>query len=123
MVVGRAGQPACAGPVVSEGDSVASDDSCGLAGPGDRVVAGGGLEPYDPAAGVARPLPGGPLVDAVGDCRSGSDQRGVIRPQGPACDIGAVELVVDVVPPSTAPPVPRPAPPAAPVVGPARFTG
>ncbi len=117
------------GGLVSEGDNVASG-ACGLLGPGDRVLADVGLDALDPATGLARPVAGGPLVDAVADCRSTSDQRGVARPQGPACDIGAVELeqadppgsttstVVSV--PAGPPPV---APPAAPVSGTARFTG
>jgi hypothetical protein len=42
------------------------------------------------------PLAGSPVVDRVptggpGCSGSGKDQRGVPRPQGPACDIGAVE--------------------------------
>jgi hypothetical protein len=42
------------------------------------------------------PLAGSPVVDRVptggpGCSTSGKDQRGVPRPQGPACDIGAVE--------------------------------
>ena len=58
-----------------------------------------------PAASGVSPLPvrvpmaASPVVDAVpvGDCIDAgggplaSDQRGVLRPQGPACDIGAVE--------------------------------
>lgn len=44
------------------------------------------------------PLAGSPLIDAIapaaeGVCAPGAtDQRGVPRPQGPACDIGAVEV-------------------------------
>lgn len=43
------------------------------------------------------PLAGSPLIDAAPDCQDTSDtaittdQRGVARPQGSACDIGAVE--------------------------------
>ncbi len=36
---------------------------------------------------------GGPAVDAAGASCSATDQRGVTRPGGPACDVGAVELV------------------------------
>jgi hypothetical protein len=41
-------------------------------------------------------VPGGPAVDAVRtDCGPpATDQRGVPRPQGPACDIGAVEVAL-----------------------------
>ncbi len=44
------------------------------------------------------PRPGSPLIDAIapaaaGPCAPGAtDQRGVPRPQGPACDVGAVEV-------------------------------
>ncbi len=36
---------------------------------------------------------GSPAIDA-GACVVGTDQRGIPRPQGPACDLGAVEVVV-----------------------------
>jgi hypothetical protein len=36
---------------------------------------------------------GSPAIDA-GACVVGTDQRGIPRPQGPACDLGAVEIVV-----------------------------
>jgi hypothetical protein len=41
-------------------------------------------------------LPGSPLMDAVpsgAEC-AGTDQRGIVRPQGPACDVGAYEVEV-----------------------------
>jgi hypothetical protein len=48
------------------------------------------------------PLTGSPLLDAIPPAACGAtvDQRGVTRPQGPGCDIGAVE--VEVVAPSPA---------------------
>ena len=64
-------------------------------------------------------LPGSPLIDAApagADC-AGTDQRGIARPQGPACDVGAYEVEVPTPsgggvippgggsPPDTAPPV------------------
>ena len=39
-------------------------------------------------------LPGSPAIDAAA-CRLPVDQRGVARPQGLRCDIGAYELVAD----------------------------
>jgi|GEM_PF-6482147 len=36
---------------------------------------------------------GSPAVDAGGNCLEATDQRGVARPQGAACDIGSFELV------------------------------
>lgn len=38
-------------------------------------------------------LPGSPAIDAGGMACSGTDQRGVTRPRGGSCDIGAVEAV------------------------------
>jgi CSLREA domain-containing protein len=41
------------------------------------------------------PLPGSPAIDAVAcDIPPGTDQRGIPRPQGELCDIGAVEFNV-----------------------------
>lgn len=55
-----------------------------------------------------------PAVDAVpvsvSGCARSTDQRGVSRPQGPACDIGAYELF-------KAPPPPPPPPPGGPIKG------
>lgn len=47
-------------------------------------------------------LAGSSAIDTAGNCgaATAADQRGVTRPQGPACDIGAFEVAV-VVPPST----------------------
>jgi hypothetical protein len=45
-------------------------------------------------------LPGSPLIDAVpggADC-AGTDQRGIVRPQGPACDSGAYEVEIPTQP-------------------------
>jgi predicted outer membrane repeat protein len=42
------------------------------------------------------PLSGSPLIDAVSTCEPSVDQRGVARPQGAACDIGAVEALAPV---------------------------
>ncbi len=40
------------------------------------------------------PGPASPAVNAAGACNTASDQRGVSRPRGGACDLGAVELPV-----------------------------
>ena len=76
---------------------------------GDRI--GSGDEPIDPLLGPLRDnggptfthalLPGSPAIDAGNPATPGSggnaceatDQRGVSRPQGVACDIGAYESV------------------------------
>jgi hypothetical protein len=70
------------------------------------------------------PLVGSPLLDAIppASCLVDVDQRGVTRPQGTGCDIGAVE--VEVIAP-TPTPTPSPGPsqlPDAVLIRP-RFTG
>lgn len=129
VVAGGEGQPACSGggTITSSGHNVAVDASCGLAGPGDRV-GDPGLAPFAPDLGYAAPRAGSAVLDAVpvAACgpADGVDQRGVTRPQGRACDVGAIELaVVPGGPPTPTTPPSGPAPPATPIPGPARFTG
>ena len=113
-----AGSPAS----TSFGYNFVSDDSCGLDGQGDAVDSGDPmLEALADNGGRGEtrlPEPGSPVLDRipVGDCaftpfgydlegeqhlaRFGidplapitTDQRGVGRPQGGGCDVGAVEL-------------------------------
>lgn len=76
-----------------------SDASCALTGTGDRQ------EPVDFGLGALAdnggPVPtlapdvGSVLIDQIPPvaCTTDTDARGVARPQGPACDIGAVEIV------------------------------
>jgi len=88
--------------------SLSSDSSCLLEGIGDRqgvdpllgpLTDNGGptdthaLPAVSPAIGAANPDP---------TTCSGTDQRGVVRPQGGSCDIGAYEYVASQ--PSPAPP-------------------
>ena len=64
-----------------------------------------------------------PAVNAVptsvAGCSGSTDQRGVSRPQGPACDIGAYELVMQTPSPSPSPTSssPTPPPPGGPIRG------
>lgn len=74
-------------------------DSCGLHTPSDVVNGGvtglGALAANGGTTWTELPATNSPLLDAIpaGEPRcSGSDQRGVARPNGAACDIGAVEL-------------------------------
>jgi hypothetical protein len=117
-------------PTTSHGYNFSDDDTCGFTDPTDREKAGNPhLEPLADNGGPTRtrlPQPDSPLIDAIppGSCRADgaagitTDQRGVTRPQGPGCDIGAVEVEVA----GPAPPPPPPPPPAPAVVVP-RFTG
>ncbi len=68
------------------------------------------------------PAPGSPVIDAGGVCPVATDQRGIPRPQGAACDIGAVEVgVVASAPQPRATTAPMIAPPA--LVPPTRGAG
>jgi hypothetical protein len=135
------------GTTATEGHNFSDDDSCGLTAPTDRQSAGdpelGSLADNGGPTWTRSPLADSPLLDAIpiASCEDGAaaglttDQRGVGRPQGPGCDIGAVEAAVapptpttssptstGPTPPTSAPPVP-PAPPAAPVVADPRLAG
>ena len=106
----------------SHGYNVVSDDSCGLAGPGDVIGGGdpllGGLAQNGGLGETRLPEPGSPVVDRIPPEACGfapfgydlegeqhlaafgidpiapvtTDQRGASRDQGAGCDVGAVEL-------------------------------
>lgn len=94
------------GLTTSNGFNFSDDASCGFTGTGDHQNAGdpglGALASNGGPTQTRLPQTGSPLMDAIpvascqGDGASGitSDQRGVARPQGPGCDIGAVEVEV-----------------------------
>jgi hypothetical protein len=74
----------------------AGTDACGLDDGTDLAIADPLLGPLTDNGGPTRsrrPLPGSPLIDAGGTCGA-TDQRGLTRPVGPACDIGAIEANV-----------------------------
>lgn len=79
------------GVITDEGFNLVEDGSCGFAIGGDPLL--GLLQDNGGETLTQALLPGSPAIDA-GDCDGGSiteDQRGVIRPIGAACDIGAFE--------------------------------
>lgn len=81
-------------PLQSAGNNLASDSSCGLNGSGDRQGVDPGLKPLANNGGLTQthlPQASSPLLDQGGAFCAATDQRGVARPAGPACDIGAVE--------------------------------
>jgi hypothetical protein len=95
------------GTTSSHGFNFSDDDSCnfGNTDEGDRQNAGspglGALAANGGPTETLLPQTGSPLIDAVPiaqcqlDGASGitTDQRGVTRPQGTGCDIGAVEVL------------------------------
>ena len=80
--------------LASEGGNLATDASCGLLSAGDQPNTAPQLGPLaDNGGATATHALGGasPALDAASaDCPA-TDQRGVSRPQGAACDIGAYE--------------------------------
>jgi hypothetical protein len=96
------------GGITSLGHNLDSGTDCHFAGPGDVSNANPLLGPL---AGNGGPTPtlalgaGSPALDKVpasGAGCSATDQRGIPRPQGAACDIGAFEQIV--APLNTGPP-------------------
>ncbi|MCC5954249.1 MAG: CSLREA domain-containing protein [Acidimicrobiia bacterium] len=93
------------GTVTSGGGNVASDTSCGLTAAGDVQGVDPLLGPLADNGGPTfthLPLVGSPLLDALAvgtadlcDGTIDADQRGVARPQGSGCDVGAVERSPD----------------------------
>jgi Putative pectate lyase-like adhesive domain/Bacterial Ig domain/PKD domain len=104
-------------PTTSNGFNFSYDSSCGFtnAAQGDHQNAGdpglGALADNGGPTQTRLPQAGSPLTDAipVGSCQAdgasgiAADQRGMTRPQGAGCDIGAVD--VEAQPPSNHPPV------------------
>ena len=95
--------PNCNSALDSLGYNLTDDDSCGFTAPGDLVVADAMLDyPADNGGPTDTDalLPGSPAIDAgSSSCPPpATDQRGVARPQGGACDIGAFELEIEIVP-------------------------
>ncbi|MFF4576070.1 choice-of-anchor Q domain-containing protein [Streptomyces sp. NPDC001410] len=79
--------------IASEGHNIDSDGSCRLTAAGDlpsRAPLIGPLADNGGPTDTAALLPGSPALDAAADCPA-TDQRGIARPQGAACDIGAYE--------------------------------
>ena len=84
-------------PITSLGYNLSSDATCPLAATGDRTSADPQLGPLQDNGGqtpTRKPAPTSPAVNAIPLPCGGTDQRGVGRPQGAGCDIGAVELVL-----------------------------
>lgn len=91
--------------VTSSGWNVAADESCGLTAVGDHQGEPGLVLAIADNGGPTRTallVPGSPAIDRIPPgtpslCDGAPDQRGVARPQGGACDAGAVEGVGEEV--------------------------
>jgi CSLREA domain-containing protein len=85
----------CYGTVTSAGHNLDSGNGCGFSAPGDIVNINAALDPLAKNGGRETThalAAASPAVDAgdPGKCPA-DDQRGVKRPQGAGCDIGAYE--------------------------------
>lgn len=96
---GAGGSECVVGGTLSGGYNVGGDGTCGFTGTGDQNTAGAlSLGPLQDNGGptlTLLPLAGSPALGAVpaSACTvSTVDQRGVARPQGAACEAGAVEV-------------------------------
>ncbi|MER5981366.1 right-handed parallel beta-helix repeat-containing protein [Streptomyces sp. NPDC001857] len=82
--------------IASQGHNLDGDGSCRLTAAGDlpsRTPLIGPLTDNGGPTDTVALLPGSPALDAADGCTD-TDQRGVARPQGAACDIGAYEAVL-----------------------------
>lgn len=87
----------CDGVITSLGYNLADDSNCAaLTQSGDQKNVNLPLGPLTNNGGPTLthlPLTGNPAIDAIPTpCSFTDDQRGVARPQGGKCDIGAVEV-------------------------------
>lgn len=98
IVANQAAGADCDGTFTSAGYNLDSDGSCGLAATGDIPSGMANLGPLQvnaPGNTATHALGAGSHAIDAGNCSGGAitiDQRGVARPQGAACDIGAFEL-------------------------------
>lgn len=107
IVANNPGGPECSGTITSLGHNMASDGSCNLIQTTDVPDTdpllgplkdnGGPTETHalQPGSLAIDAIPVEVCVDAYGDPIT-TDQRGLSRPQGPACDIGSYELGISI---------------------------
>jgi uncharacterized repeat protein (TIGR01451 family) len=98
------GRPDCSGDVYSDGYNLIGDSAgCSFwSGVTDLVDVNANIGPLVGHPGYHPLSSDSPAIDVIppGDCTMAADQRGVPRPQGPGCDIGAYEYAV-AGPPAT----------------------
>jgi hypothetical protein len=112
LLSGQIGGPNCYGLTASSDAGYNLDDgsSCGFMSANhslintDPLLDPAGLKDNGGPTQTIALLDASPAVDAIGAGVNGcgttltTDQRGVVRPQGSGCDIGAFELVVQTLP-------------------------
>jgi hypothetical protein len=99
--VGLANSDDCSDGITSQGNNlVGNATGCPSNGPGDLALSGAAstvlVTTLADNGGVTRThalVPNSPAIDRIPltQCNVNSDQRGITRPQGSLCDIGAVE--------------------------------
>jgi CSLREA domain-containing protein len=97
IVANSPGGGNCNGPISSAGHNLSRDSSCPFSSSGDLNNTNPLLGPLEVSGGTTAThtlLASSPAIDAgSGDCPPpATDQRGIARPQGAACDIGASEV-------------------------------
>lgn len=110
---GASDAPNCsgvAGFISSQGRNLSSDDSCFLTQSTDKPNTDPNLGPLEFNGGsfimlTHAPLSGSLAIDGANACPP-TDQRGITRPQGAACDIGAIEFDSSLI--ATKTPTPNP---------------
>ena len=100
------GQRGCDVPILSLGHNIDSTGTCGFSATGDQQNVDPKFFPLRDNGGPGRTLAlqgDSPALD-TGDADHcpATDERGVVRPQGPGCDIGAFERAPADVPPAPA---------------------
>jgi len=112
IIAGAVGEPNCGtdsgGVITSAGYNIDDGTSCGLSGTGDQSSTEPGLGALADNGGWTKTraiTAASPAFDAGVGCEA-TDQRGVNRPQGAACDIGAFELIPLPTPTPTDTPLP-----------------
>jgi hypothetical protein len=100
-IVANNGGGNCFGGVSDQGYNLESGTDCGFTGTGslqntDPKLDPGGLQNNGGPTQTIALLDGSPAINKIpaSACTVTTDQRGISRPQGPACDIGAFEFRV-----------------------------
>jgi hypothetical protein len=118
LIALQTGGPNCYGPTSDAGYNLDDGTSCGFSGANhslsstDPLLDPAGLKDNGGPTQTIALLPGSPAIDAISSGANGcgttitTDQRGVSRPQGSGCDIGAFELAGDTTPPVITVPAP-----------------